>query len=133
MTKVDIYISFESKMLDNDDFMEQLKFISAKYENKWLFIYYKDKRPYLHLKYNENRKNKINLLNPDEKENYITNLRKKKLAYWCNLPKNRKLYYNKLSTLRRQFKKNKIITDFIKKKNELYINLYFINPKEMVA
>ena len=52
MTKVDIYISFESKMLDNDDFMEQLKFISAKYENKWLFIYYKDKRPYLHLKYN---------------------------------------------------------------------------------
>ena len=52
MTKVDIYISFESKMLDNDDFMEQLKFVSAKYENKWLFIYYKDKRPYLHLKYN---------------------------------------------------------------------------------
>ena len=52
MTKVNIYISFESKMLDNDDFMEQLKFISAKYENKWLFIYYKDKRPYLHLKYN---------------------------------------------------------------------------------
>jgi len=52
MTKVNIYISFESKMLDNDDFMEQLKFISAKYENKWFFIYYKDKRPYLHLKYN---------------------------------------------------------------------------------
>ena len=52
MTKVNIYIGFESKMLDNDDFMEQIKFISAKYENKWLFIYYKDKRPYLHLKYN---------------------------------------------------------------------------------
>ena len=60
---INIYISFEIKMLDNDDFMEQIKFISAKYENKkWLFIYYKDKRPYLHLKYNVDKITEIYLL-----------------------------------------------------------------------
>ena len=50
-------------------------------------------------------------MNSEQKQIYITNLRKRKLKYFQNLPESKKKYYYKMKTFKRQLKRKHISID----------------------
>jgi hypothetical protein len=96
--------------------------IKNKYKNNKNTKYYSlslEERKKLNLQYKKNREKKINAMNSEQKQIYITNLRKRKLKYFQNLSESKKKYYYKIRTFQRQLKKKQISLDEYNKKKKL--------------